>query len=86
MSLNATESRSCMMAAMETFVVRIFVPSLDNEVPLFCGIVEHVASGQSESFQGCYELVELVRRGLERPTQPSSSTDRGAQPRTGERC
>jgi len=56
-----------MMAAMETFVVRIFVPALDGEAVPLCGIVEHVASGRAESFQGIDDLMCLVAGALERP-------------------
>ena len=72
-----------MMAAMETFVVRIFVPIVDGETLPLCGIVEHVGSGGSKSFHGGDDLVELMRRVLAGPTQavPTAADDEAASDR-----
>lgn len=55
-----------MMVRMETFVVRIFVPAFDGDTLPLSGIVEHVASGRAEPFQGSHDLLALVREALER--------------------
>jgi hypothetical protein len=54
-----------MIAAMETFVVRIFVPNPDGQAVPLCGIVEHVSSGRAEAFQGIHDLASLVACALE---------------------
>jgi hypothetical protein len=64
---------------METFVVRIFVPAVHGEALPLCGIVEHVASGHAESFQGVEDLVRTVAGALERRggAERAAADDRG---------
>jgi hypothetical protein len=53
-----------MIRAMETFVLRVWIPAEVNEPvaqPLgLRGFVEHVGSGRSDPFRGGDELLELV--------------------------
>jgi hypothetical protein len=64
---------------METFVVRIFVPAVHGEALPLCGIIEHVASGHAESFQGVEDLMRTVARALERRagTERAAPDDQG---------
>lgn len=55
-----------MMAPMETFVVRIFVPADGAELEI-AGTVRHVASGTERSFRGRRGLVAAVLGSLLHP-------------------
>lgn len=58
---------------METFVVRVFVPS--DDVPAeVSGIVQHVASGRVTSFRGVADLLRLL--GLPDWTSPRETSER----------
>jgi hypothetical protein len=53
------------MGVVETFVVRIFVAADTQRLPLV-GFVEYVSNGRKETFEGGTELLEIVKRELER--------------------
>jgi hypothetical protein len=79
----AIETSASMMGAVQTFVLRVFVPADAEDVP-FCGIVEHPSSGLSESFRGLPELMRVVLQRLEHENPNSlegiGPTERSALP------
>jgi hypothetical protein len=51
------------MAAMQTFVVRVWVPAEPTDASAsgeLHGVVEHVATGRSRRFAGADELVSFI--------------------------
>lgn len=65
-----------MIASMETFVVRMFVPAAGAEAP-FAGIVEHVGTSWSAHFGSGEELQTAIRSWLEREHPPVGTASSG---------
>jgi hypothetical protein len=64
-----TETFAARMAAMETFVVRVWLPSQvgpteASGLTTLRGVLEHVASGKSSAFAGTIELEGLILAAL----------------------
>ncbi len=64
---------------METFVVRVWRPAIDEvegAPPPLTGVVEHIGTGRSDRFQGVDGLAELIASALAQA--PSRSERDGA--------
>jgi hypothetical protein len=58
------------MRGMQTFLVRVWTPAAgeeDDGRPRLSGMVEHVASRRSETFQGELDLLEFINGCLQAP-------------------
>ena len=60
---------------METFVVRVFVPTDDAELEP-TGVVEHVGTRRLEFFRGAHDLADVVLSllGFERRSEGEEET------------
>jgi hypothetical protein len=65
--LSATETAVLILAAMETFVVRIWQPAPTTPAPLDAlhGVVQHVGSDHEQPFKDDAELLAILRAPTE---------------------